>query len=81
MGESRFEDKYKLNANPTEDELEEKKKKKDEWKRKKAERKEKRRRKRAGDEYREKQMTELRSGIGAGDGKVVGLWESIGNWD
>ena len=53
VGESRFEDKYKLNANPTEDELEEKKKKKDEWKRKKAERKEKRRRKRAGDENME----------------------------
>ena len=48
MGESRFEDKYKLNANPTEDELDEKKKKKEAWKKKKAERREKRMRKRAG---------------------------------
>ena len=48
VGESRFEDKYKLNANPTEDELEEKKKKKEEWKAKKAARKEKRKRKRQG---------------------------------
>lgn len=49
VGESRFEDKYKLNANPTEDELEEKKQKKDEWKTKKAARKEKRRKKRQGE--------------------------------
>lgn len=49
VGESRFEDKYKLNANPTEDELEEKKQRKDEWKRKKAARKEKRRRKKQGE--------------------------------
>jgi len=49
VGESRFEDKYKLNANPTEDELEEKKQRKDEWKKKKAERKEKRRRKKQGE--------------------------------
>jgi len=49
IGESRFEDKYKLNANPTEDELAEKKQRKDEWKKKKAERKEKRRRKKQGE--------------------------------
>ena len=48
MGESRFEDKYKLNANPTEDELDEKKQRKDEWKKKKAEKREKRMRKRKG---------------------------------
>ena len=48
VGESRFEDKYKLNANPTEDELDEKKKRKDEWKKKKAEKREKRMRKRKG---------------------------------
>merc|ERR1719193_1350401 len=49
VGESRFEDKYKLNANPTEDELDEKKKRKDEWKKKKAEKREKRMRKRKGE--------------------------------
>jgi len=49
VGESRFEDKYKLNANPTEDELEEKKNKKEEWKAKKAARKENRKRKRQGE--------------------------------
>jgi len=48
VGESRFEDKYKLNANPTQDELDEKKQKKEEWKKKKAERREKRKKKRAG---------------------------------
>lgn len=50
IGESRFEDKYKLNANPTEEEQEEKKKKKEEWKTKKAARKEKRKKKRKGED-------------------------------
>lgn len=49
VGESRFEDKYKLNANPTVDELEEKKQRKEEWKAKKAARKEKRKRKKQGE--------------------------------
>merc|ERR1719383_1501059 len=53
LGESRFEDKYKLNANPTQEELDEKKQKKEEWKKKKAERREKRMRKRAGENVNE----------------------------
>jgi len=49
IGESKFEDKYKLNANPTQDELDEKKKIKDQWKAKKAERRAKIKRKRKGE--------------------------------
>ena len=52
LGESRFEDKYKLNANPTQEELDEKKQKKEEWKKKKAARREKRKKKRAGKDGR-----------------------------
>lgn len=50
LGESRFEDKYRLNWNPTEEEKEEKKKKKEDWKEKKAARKEKRKKKRQGED-------------------------------